>query len=403
MKKLLHTARYIILISGFMISALTARSREVQVYFYGDTIKFQLAAAFVIPFNGVVNNENIGFFYEKANSSPYHNVVSEILAYKAKHALDDWLFYQLIRNTSQSIAPKSENYERYTLYKWFLLGKCGYDTELAITDGRLLFYVSSFDNVYDIPMYSKNGKQYICLNYHDYRKIEFSQDSLYSVNLEIPEGTKSFSYKINRIPSSKNFYHTQKRLHFRYRFKSYNYNIAVNDNLQKFFENYPCVDFGSYFNIPLSAETYNSLILPIKKQVGKLPQLEGINYLMNFTRHAFLYETDEVLFGKEKRLPPEQTLFSDYSDCDDRVALLYYLVKEIYNLPIIAVVFQDHVTLAINLKKPVGKGIFYKGKQYSFCDPTPQSENISIGYTAGKYNKKPYNVVFAYDPAAHEK
>ncbi len=400
MKKLYHTARYIILIGGFIISALTAISQQIQVYFYGDTLSIQLAPAFQIPFDGEVNNENLSLFYEKANSSPYQNVVSEILAYKAGHKLDDWLFYQLVRNTSQAIAAKSENYERYTLYKWFLLGKCGYDTELAISDGRLLFYVSSFDNVYDIPMYSKNGKQYICLNYHDYRKIEFAKDSLYSVNLQIPEGKKSFSYKINRIPSSTNSENLtrQKKLHFRYRFKSYNYSIALNDNLQKFFENYPCVDFGSYFNIPLSSETYNSLVLPIKEHVKKLSQRQGIDYLMNFTRHAFSYQSDETIFGKEKRLPPEQTLFSDYSDCDDRAALLYYLVKEVYNLPMIAVVFDDHVTMAINLKKPVGKGIIYKGKRYSFCEPTPQSENISMGYIAGKYTHQPYQIVFVYDP-----
>ena len=59
-----------------------------------------------------------------------------------------------------------------------------------------------------------------------------------------------------------------------------------------------------------------------------MSQQKGVDYLMNFTRNAFLFETDQKNFGVEKRLSPEQTLMNSYSDCDDRVALLYYLVKE---------------------------------------------------------------------------
>jgi hypothetical protein len=60
-----------------------------------------------------------------------------------------------------------------------------------------------------------------------------------------------------------------------------------------------------------------------------------------------------------------------YSDCDDRVALFYYLVKEIYNLPMIALLYPTHVTMAVPFDKPVGAPVLYKGKKYSICEPTP--------------------------------
>src|SRR5690606_10914787 len=112
---------------------------------------------------------------------------------------------------------------------------------------------------------------------------------------------------------------------------------------EKIFANYPSVDFESYFNIPLSKETYGSLIPMLKQNVDGMSQKKGVDYLMRFTRYAFLYEDDEENFGKAKRLSAEETLFAQYSDCDDRAALFFYLVKEIYNLPMIAVLYPTHI------------------------------------------------------------
>ncbi|WP_315820150.1 hypothetical protein [Paraflavitalea speifideaquila] len=100
----------------------------------------------------------------------------------------------------------------------------------------------------------------------------------------------------------------------------------------------------------------------------------GVDYLMRFTRYAFLFETDSKNFGTEKRLSPEQTLFYEQSDCEDRVALFFYLVKEIYNLPMIVLAYPKHVTIAVQFDKPRGKSIVYNGNKYSICEPTPQKK-----------------------------
>ncbi|HEX8376173.1 MAG TPA: hypothetical protein VF602_00035, partial [Pedobacter sp.] len=107
---------------------------------------------------------------------------------------------------------------------------------------------------------------------------------------------------------------------------------------------------------------------------------------------------DERNFGKEKRLTPEQTLFSKYSDCDDRAALFFYLVKEIYNLPMIALLYPTHITMAVQFDKPAGKPIIYNGKKYYVCEPTPQMQDLKIGQMAEKYRNLNYEVVYAYEP-----
>jgi hypothetical protein len=128
-------------------------------------------------------------------------------------------------------------------------------------------------------------------------------------------------------------------------------------------------------------------------------QKKGIDYLMRFTRYAFLYQNDEDNFGKEKHLSPEQTLFSKYSDCDDRAALFFYLVKEIYNLPMIALLYPTHISMAVQFDKPFGKSIIYNGEKYSICEPTPQEQDLRIGQIAENLQKVDYQVVYQYSPA----
>ncbi|RZL45940.1 MAG: hypothetical protein EOP00_16510, partial [Pedobacter sp.] len=171
-----------------------------------------------------------------------------------------------------------------------------------------------------------------------------------------------------------------------------------NNEVENIFANYPVVDFETYFNIPLSKETYQSLIPILKKNVKKMPIQKGVDYLMRFTRYAFLYEDDEEYIGKEKRFSPEQTLLNDQSDCDDRAALFFYLVKEIYNLPMIAILYPTHITMAVQFEKPIGDVVVYKGKSYSVCEPTPQKQDLKIGQISASLKNVPYKIVYAYEP-----
>ncbi len=125
----------------------------------------------------------------------------------------------------------------------------------------------------------------------------------------------------------------------------------------------------------------------------------GVDYLMRFTRYAFLFKQDNQQFGGEKRLSPEQTLLFEQSDCDDRAALFFYLVKEIYNLPMIVLSYPEHVTVAVKFEKPVGKPILYNGEKYSVCEPTPQKEDLAVGELLPSLLKQQYEVVYAYHPS----
>jgi len=367
--------------------------------FYGNPVELQLDHSGIIPYDSPLNEQSIQAFQQQISAASTEKLIRSLLDYKKTYQLDDWLYYQLIRKTAQQISPKADNYHRYTLYKWFLLSRSGYDATLKTNGEKLLFYVQTDENIYNIPSYIKCGKQYVCLNYHDYGfKVDFASRPFTELSGADKESQKGFSYKINRLPVFSPGDYQEKDLQFSYNENNYHFKVKLNTQIRTIFANYPVVDYESYFNIPLSKETYSSLIPLLKKKIKGMNTKNGVDYLMRFTRYAFLFEPDSKVFGNEKRLSPEQTLLFEQSDCEDRAALFFYLVKEVYDLPMIVLAYPEHVTIAVKFNKPVGKPIIYNGLKYSVCEPTPQKQDLAVGQLASNLIKEIYEVVYAYTP-----
>ena len=196
-------------ISAFLICALgsvhlySQTNDTIRFNFCDQPVEFRFDRSNFIDFTAPLSDDSIRLFYDKLCQTNYQPVVNAILAYRDRYKLSDWLFYQLVRRTAQHLSPKAENYNRYTLYKWFLLGRSGYNTTLSISGDKVLFYVQSNDSIYNIPCHFKDGKQYVCLNYHDYGMIDFDKNKFSEITITIPEAKKAFSYKITQLPDFK--------------------------------------------------------------------------------------------------------------------------------------------------------------------------------------------------------
>ncbi len=368
------------------------------VIFLKDTFYLKINKDYAVNFNGPLSESSIREFYDKASRNNYGGLMKELELYRKKQQLDDWCFYQLIRKAAQSISPKADNYQRYTLYKWFFLRASGYDPILAIHGDKILMYVRSDENVYNIPCRNGAKGTYVCLNYHDYGFIDFEKEHFEQVLTDLPNGITEFTYKINRIPEFDEKGYTDKPIHFSYSGTPYEFKLKLNPEVQSFFRNYPVVDYERHFNTPISKKTYESLINSLKPALKSMKQKDGVDFLMHFTRDAFSFRKDTEVFGGEKRMSPEQTLLYEYSDCEDRSALFFFLVKEIYNLPMIVLAYPEHVTVAVKFDKPFGKTIEHNGSKYTICEPSPQKVDLRIGQSLPKLSGKEYEIVYAYQP-----
>jgi hypothetical protein len=323
-----------------------------------DSVNLNIGSAEYVPFNDSVNFSSIEKFYNKLLVAVNDSLLKKMLWYKEYYNLDDWLYYQLIRKLAQCVSPKGENYNRYTLYKWFLMMRSGYDCRIKISGEKILLYVQSNEDVFEIPCYKHGDTQYVCLNYHDFNNnINFAKEIFTEIHVDVPQAKKPFSYRVKSLPNFEPRDYSEKTLHFRYSDDDYVIKLKYNKQVNLIFANYPVVDYESCFNIPLSKETYESLIPALQQNVKYMNIKNGVDYLMRFTRYSFLYRPDTEQFGKEKRMTPEQTLMFNESDCEDRAALFYMLVKEIYNLPMIVLVYPMHVTVAVKFDRHEGTPI----------------------------------------------
>jgi len=382
--------------TGYAQNAVSGK--DVVLDFYGDSLVLPLNASLQADIQEPISKKGIADFYTGLKAGAYQNIITALLQYRDHKKLDDWFYYQLIRTTAEKLSPKAANYHRYTLFKWFLLNESGYSSTLRFRNDTLLLYVRSEENIYDIPYYMVNDKQYVCLNYHDYNnRVDVDSKSFTTIALN-DAGDNRFSYKVTQLPEIKKNNYTVKQLQFDYKNKEYKFNVLLDQQVQKIFTNYPVVDYAAQFGIPLSQTTYNSLVPLLRDAVKGLNQQQGVDYLMHFTRSAFLFETDTKAYGKEKRLSPEQTLFYEYSDCEDRSAFFFFLVKEIYNLPMIVLSYPTHITVAVQFNKPAGTPILYNGEPYWVCEPTPQKKDLKIGELLPSLRKQAYEVVYAYRP-----
>ena len=337
-------------------------------------------------------------FYAQMDTSHYEGLIAILRQYREMHHPDDWLYYQLIRKTAEAISPKKDNYIRYTLYKWYFLLKSGFDAELAFTGDTLLFFAQCNENIYNVPSHMRNGKEYVCLNYHDYKySAALEARPLRRIIIPGHEGSP-FSYELSKIPAFKSADYRNREVSFEYQGETYRFMIRTNEQVRNFYANYPVADYKLYFNVPMSQETYNSLIPQLREITDRMSIIKGIDYLMCFTRYAIQYKSDKVSFGQEKRLNPEQTLLYEEGDCEDHSALFFFLVKEIYHLPMLVLTYPMHVTVAVSLDKAHGDPIIYNGEKYYICEPTPQLRDLRIGKVPKKQRAEAYEIVYAYKP-----
>lgn len=371
-------------------------AQPVTIDFYGDAIIFTTKPVSQVSLSSL-DDPGIQRFSNEMQAANMEPVTQVLLQYKATYKPDDWLFYQLIRKTAEWLSPKASDYNRYTLYKWWLFNACGYDATLTYCENYLLLYVHSEEAIYNIPYRMRDGKQFVCLNYHDYGQIDFSQRVFTETTVRFGEGAP-FTYRVTKLPAFPENTYQEKEIAFRYNEQPYHFKVRLNTQVKTIFANYPVVDYASYFNIPLSDGTYRSLIPALKEATKGLKPKDGVDYLMRFTRYAFLFKPDGEQFGKEKRLSAEQTLIYEASDCDDRAALFFYLVKELYNLPMVVLNYPNHVTIAVKFDKPVGTTIEYNGERYTICEPTPQRKDLHLGQSLPELKHASFEIAYVYHP-----
>lgn len=350
--------------------------------FFGFRIILDYDQSFKVDLPAAINPATIGNFWESLSRANYSGLVKRLESYKTQMNLNDWGYYLLLQEFSETIYAGSENGQN--LMTWVLMNRSGYKAKVAYAGNNLSLLVPSKNT-----LYSKSFLDYSGLNYYVMRDL--GSDNIFTYDKDFPGSNKTLDFHISS-PLNLNKNLVSKSIGFNYKDIPYSLNISYNQNVIDFYESYPQVDIDIYFDAAVSPETKETLLENLRPVVSEMSEPDAVGFLLKLVQTSFEYKTDQQQFNKEKFFFPEEIIYYPYSDCEDRSVFFAYLVKELLDLKVIGLEYPGHIATAVNLKTNTeGDNLTYKGEKYIIADPT--FIGAPLGLTMPEYRNKEATII----------
>lgn len=145
------------------------------------------------------------------------------------------------------------------------------------------------------------------------------------------------------------------------------------------YSTYPRLGNDHYYHLPITKETVGGIGRELFDNDSLLKtKTDSLEKLIAFVRNGFEYRTDLETCGIEHfSLSAEEVLAGRGADCEDKVALLWQLQKELIGLPMVVLEFETHVSLAIAApyNEFYADPIEYKGEKFYVADPSIEKDS----------------------------
>ncbi|MDR0989099.1 MAG: hypothetical protein LBM06_06535 [Prevotellaceae bacterium] len=293
----------------------------------------------------------------RADSRPLLQQLSQI---RTSRSLNDWGYFQLIRQASGVLAAGSN--ER-TLLQLFLLNESGYRAKIArkSDEAKLLLFIAPDSKLY--------GRPYIQVNGQTYYYIDGTEPCrFYMCQKDFSRATRPVGMALQKAPLFAGKSVTRPH---RTPGSTISVSAPVPESLMAFYQSYPQCDYGVYFHAPVNPQVREALFAALQPAIRGKSEAEAANILISFVQTAFDYKTDPDQFGYEKPFFIEELFYYPYSDCEDRAMLYSYLVRELLGLEVVLLDYPQHIATAVAFKGEVaGDYVVVSGRRYTVCDPT---------------------------------
>lgn len=367
----------LLIIFTFFTSWFPLTAGTISVDFYSEKITLEYDKEMVAKYDGYLSKEKeMVDFYKVLEKRPYQSYLQSLQKAKTRYQLNDWLYYRLLEKSLDKICQsRSDRFQG--VLSWFMMTKSNYDARATFTRSAFYVNVATREDVFESPMFDINGETFANIS-AILTKGKMSR-SVYAIAYAPNKNGKDFSFALNVHPDLKA---QEKRLvySFDYHGKPVELVAKIDKTLINIMAEYPKFDEMYFVSTPLSDVAKSSLLPAFKKELAGKSEQEKIEFFVAFTRGALKYGSDKKGFGdKNKPLIAEEALFYPLVDCEDKVAVLYNLVKELTSLKGVVLAMPDHLSFAVDLRQPIGKTFRHRGKKYTVCDPTGPEDSSEIG------------------------
>ena len=275
--------------------------------------------------------------YDFLLNTGYQSVLSQILILCDQFNLNDWNYFCLLNEFSLSVSEESNAQK---VIAWFLLIQSNYKAKIGYCNDKLSVLLAIDQTLYDIPWFNINGERYYA--------FKFDDKNIKTYDIEYFKGHKYLSV-FNARPLLLEGKKNERIVTFPFDGENYSIALEYDQNTVNYYSDFPGMDVEYYFALPVSQVFKESVDNRIAPFLMNKSRSDALRFLLSLVQYGFDYKTDEEQFNKEKYMVPEEVLFYNYSDCDDRTILFSYLVKSLLNLDVIALDFKGHICSAVDV------------------------------------------------------
>jgi hypothetical protein len=342
----------------------------VKAEFFGKQIEIQ---DFKIPSKSLsgVSEKAVANYWLALSKQPSAQLVEDVERIRKELQLNDWGTFMLVGEMFKAHFTHGNENEQ-VIFSIFVLNQLGYKARIGRADEQLVPLVA-FKTKLSHTDYFRFGAKNNEIVYYVLNVGRKKFKSLETCGREYGNNSKIMTVDMNRLPDLSDKIATKVLT-----FRNKEYVFDYNKNFVDFVGTYPNVDFAVYGSAPLEKLFMNSLQTNLLPVIQNKSQTEAVNFLLHFTQNAFSYKTDQNYYGYEKWNFAEETLVSQYSDCDDRAIFFAQTVRNLLGMKVVLVYYPGrHLAAAVHFDDPqiIGTSFMYENVKYFICDPTYTNAN----------------------------
>ena len=341
-------------------------NREASLSFFGVSTTVPYGSASTPILEGAPDKSSIRRFWKTMGTGPYRPTLDVLQKQREELGLSDWGYYLYLKDLGAQIYDDASSNERI-LWTWFMMIKSGYAARVGYRGSEVLLMLPVDQKIFGHPQIYIDGQRY-------YLMVESMNGSLRTYKEQHAEANGVLRLDEGSPPALEA---TPKRrtVAFTFQDKRYKLEVAYNPATVDYLRAYPNVELEVLMGAGVSSEAQASFKEALQPLVTDRPPRASMNLLLKFAQFATDYKRDQDHFGEERYLFPEESLATDYSDCEDRAVLLAYLTRTLLDREVVGLKWSRHVALAVRAGDGLAvieddRTVTVHGEAYIIADPT---------------------------------
>ena len=320
------------------------RDETAAINFYGHSL---VVAPLSVPDLPRLDQASLHFFWKQQSNEQYQATLDSFNDIKRTLKLSDWALWQLVKAYTNWLGI---NNNQQTAVAWFLLNKLELNVKVAYHEQGIVLLAAFKQPAYELSYF-------VIDNEHFYKIAGNSAKGVKTYEGGYKASNRRLNLAFDKTLVTKANIRTRS-IDYGWNNQEYSLTIPYDLNRIYFYSTYPQIDLEYYFKAPVDSITAAALYSSFTHSLTGSRD-DKTNHLLTMIHQAFPYAIDELQFGKENYLLPEETLHYQASDCEDRAVLMAWLARTLLNETVVGLDYPGHVAT----------GLLRKGK-IIVADPT---------------------------------